>query len=172
MVEQRGFTIVELIMVIVILGIISAVAAPRFFDRKVFDERFYFEEVLSTVRYGQKLAVASGCRIQVSWDSMARKVVLYKADNCDLLDPQYSGEVVGLDGKSYSGNSKAEGSNEGASTPATTGFPFVFSPLGCIYDRDSHSCATDTEVTRVKVQVGNQFIFQVHAATGFIEVAP
>ena len=40
MVKQRGFTIVELIMVIVILGIISAVAVPRYFDRKVFDERF------------------------------------------------------------------------------------------------------------------------------------
>ncbi len=32
MVKQRGFTIVELIMVIVILGIVSAVALPRFFD--------------------------------------------------------------------------------------------------------------------------------------------
>ncbi|QTF55827.1 pilus assembly FimT family protein [Stutzerimonas frequens] len=172
MVKQRGFTIVELIMVIVILGIISAVAAPRFFDRKVFDERFYFEEALSTIRYAQKLAVASGCRIQVSWDSMAGKVILHRADNCDVLDPQYSGEIVGLDGQSYSGNSKSEDSNEGASNPATTGFPFVFSPLGCIYDKDSHSCATDTEATRFKVQVSNQFIFQVHAATGFVEVAP
>ena len=69
MIKQLGFTIVELIMVIVILGIISAVALPRFFDRKNFDERFYFEEALSTVRYGQKLAVASGCPIAFQIDA-------------------------------------------------------------------------------------------------------
>ena len=60
---QRGFTMVELIMVIVILGILAAVVGPRFFDRQVFDERLFFEESLSAARYAQKLAVASGCSI-------------------------------------------------------------------------------------------------------------
>ena len=36
---QHGFTLTELITIIVILGIISAVAAPRFFDRNVFESR-------------------------------------------------------------------------------------------------------------------------------------
>ncbi|GMT42904.1 MAG: hypothetical protein IEMM0002_1315 [bacterium] len=31
-ISQRGFTLIELVMVIVILGVLAAVAAPRFFD--------------------------------------------------------------------------------------------------------------------------------------------
>ncbi|WP_278386443.1 pilus assembly FimT family protein [Stutzerimonas kunmingensis] len=170
MAEQRGFTIVELIMVIVILGIISAVALPRFFDRNTFDERFYFEEVLSSVRYAQKLAVASGCRIQVSQDSSSGKIFLHRADNCDADGPQYKGKVIGPDGQSYSGETDEEDSDQGPGPSAINGFPFVFSSLGCIYDSVNDRCATDTEATRVRVKVGNQFTFKVHAATGFIEV--
>ncbi len=172
MVEQRGFTIVELIMVIVILGIISAVAAPRFFDRKVFDERFYFEEVLSTVRYGQKLAVASGCRIRVSQDSPSGRILLHRANDCDAANSQYNGVVIGPDGQSYSEVLDEEASGEGLSSSVAYGIPFVFSSLGCIYNSDARTCATDTEATRVRVQVGNLFTFKVHAVTGFIEVIP
>lgn len=60
---------VELIMVIVIIGILAAVVGPRFFDRQVFDQRLFFEDSLAAVRYGQKLAVASGCQIRTQVNS-------------------------------------------------------------------------------------------------------
>lgn len=56
--RQRGFTLVELITVMVILGILAAVAAPRFFDSGVFQERGAADQVKAALRYGQKVAIA------------------------------------------------------------------------------------------------------------------
>ena len=57
---------VELVIVIVIMGIFASIAAPRFFERNVFDERGYYEDTLAALRYAQKLAVATGCQVQVT----------------------------------------------------------------------------------------------------------
>ena len=73
--HQLGFTLVELILVIVLLGIVSAVAIPRFSNTTSFDERVLFDDTLNALRYSQKLAVASGCNIQFSINSNSFNVL-------------------------------------------------------------------------------------------------
>lgn len=57
-VTQRGFTMVELVAVMVISGILVATLAPRFFGDNVFQSRGFYDQVISTLRYAQKAAIA------------------------------------------------------------------------------------------------------------------
>ena len=66
MCRQSGFSLVELVMIIVIIGILAVVAIPRAFDADAFRASGYTDELTAAVRYAQKTAVASGCLVQVS----------------------------------------------------------------------------------------------------------
>jgi MSHA pilin protein MshC len=62
--RSGGFTLVELVAVLVIIGIVTAVAAPRFFDNAVFTERGYAEEIAASLRYARRVAIASDCNVR------------------------------------------------------------------------------------------------------------
>lgn len=77
----RGFTMVELITVMVILGIIATVAAPRFFDRNVFDSRGFYDQIISTLRYAQKAAIAQHRFVCVSFPANNSVTLTHGATN-------------------------------------------------------------------------------------------
>lgn len=55
---QLGFTLIELVMVIVMLGVLAVFAAPRIFNSNDFNARGFHDETLSLLRYAQKTAIA------------------------------------------------------------------------------------------------------------------
>jgi len=54
----RGFTLIEMVVVIAILGLLAAVIGPRFVGRDAFASRGFYDEAQSVVRYAQKTAIA------------------------------------------------------------------------------------------------------------------
>lgn len=57
-IRAAGFTLVELITVMIVLGILAVVALPRFFDRADFDARAFLDQTAAMLRYAQKAAIA------------------------------------------------------------------------------------------------------------------
>lgn len=55
---HRGFTLPELVMTIVIIGILAALVAPRFSSSRGFASRGFYDEAQAVVRFAQKTAIA------------------------------------------------------------------------------------------------------------------
>ncbi|TAN52955.1 MAG: prepilin-type N-terminal cleavage/methylation domain-containing protein [Methylococcaceae bacterium] len=63
--SHRGFTLIELIMIMILIGIIAAFGMPRLFSNSPFEERGFYDGVLNALRYAQKRATASRCSVLV-----------------------------------------------------------------------------------------------------------
>ena len=63
--RHSGFTLVEVAVVIILLAIVAVFIAPRVNVNR-FDELGFFEETLAAVRYAHKIAITSGCPVQVA----------------------------------------------------------------------------------------------------------
>ncbi len=64
--NYKGFTLIEVVIVITIIGILAKVSSSLFFSLSTYNNQFYQDEVKNTIRYARKLAIASGRYIYVS----------------------------------------------------------------------------------------------------------
>lgn len=103
--RQRGFSIVELVVVIGVIGLLAAVAVPRFFDNSAFRERVWYDEVAAAIGYARSVAVASGCPVRVTLAASAYALAQQAAvaGHCDPADTSWPVTVTLSDGQDASG---------------------------------------------------------------------
>jgi prepilin-type N-terminal cleavage/methylation domain-containing protein len=83
--QNRGFTIVELMTTVVIIGLVSAMAAPQLqkaYERNRF--RSVVKDMTSTLRLARSYAITDKVPYGVCLDAEAMTITLYK----DLVDPE------------------------------------------------------------------------------------
>ena len=56
--KQSGFTMIEMITTMIIIGILAAVVAPRFFIQQSYSDRGFYDQTLAITRFAQKSAIA------------------------------------------------------------------------------------------------------------------
>lgn len=79
----HGFTIVELIITITIIGILAGIAIPRFVSRDAFDSVGFTDQVVSITRYAQKVAIAKRRNVCVALTANTITLNYTNAALCD-----------------------------------------------------------------------------------------
>lgn len=69
--SQRGFTLIELVTIMIIIGILAVTVVPRFFGSNVFQDRGAADQVKAALRYGHKIAIAQRGSVSVTVSSAA-----------------------------------------------------------------------------------------------------
>lgn len=84
--KLRGFTLVELVMVMVITGVLAVAVIPRFFNRQDFQDKGFYDETLAILRYGQKAAIAQRRTVCVGFTSNTVTLTIASAANAGNCD--------------------------------------------------------------------------------------
>jgi MSHA pilin protein MshC len=156
--RESGFTIVELVAVMVITGIIAAIAAPRFIGVDAFDARGSFGTLSSALRYAQKTAIAQRTTVCVNVNAVTRVVQLtYRgAANCSTAS---SGSVI--DPATQAAYSKTLSNNVTITAPVSSvGFDGLGRPV-------PNATATFT-IQNAVVPTESTRIITVEADTGYV----
>ena len=91
-----GFTLVELVVTVMIVGILAVAVVPRFFSANVFETRGYYDYVMSTLRYAQKTAIAQRRVVYAKLDTSNGQVSLCFANptaTCSIDVKKPTGET-------------------------------------------------------------------------------
>lgn len=84
-----GFTLLELIVLLVIVGIVSVAVLPRFFGGSGFEERTFRDQVVSGLRFAQKTAIAARRNVSVTFTAAQVQFAVRNCANGTACVPEF-----------------------------------------------------------------------------------
>jgi MSHA pilin protein MshC len=148
-VRQRGFTLVELIMVIVILGVL-AVYATASLNTTDFEARGFHDETLALLRYAQKTAIAQRRTVCVTFDPTGVALSMDTTTIADSICDVAPTQTPTLPNTPRGGTGLAV-------SPALSVTPFQFTPLG-----------STNQTSNVTITIANSTGITIEASTGYV----
>lgn len=151
--DRRGFTLIELVMVIVVLGILAALAGPRIFNISALHARGFHDQTLAYLRFAQKTAVAQRRTVCVAFTSNA--LTLTMAAAADTVSCAAAATLTGPQGETP----VVLNARPGVGFSAVPAAAFNFDALGQPVDTNG-------------LALGASAVFQVAGAAAAITVEP
>lgn len=151
--QNSGFSLIELLTVVILLGILAVVALGRLGNPDALVARGFFDDTVAAVRFAQKLAVSSGCDVRVV--TTASGYALRQSSTCTADDFTSPVANPADRGSNYANNSIPAGFGLTAGT-------ITFNSRG---EREAGG-----PPVFVLTDGGTSYSFRVHAVTGLVEV--
>lgn len=150
---NSGFSLIELLAVVILLGIIGVVALGRFGDDDAFAARGFFDDTVVAVRFAQKLAVSTGCDVRVV--TTVAGYTLRQSTTCTADD--FANPVA----------NPANRANNYANNSMPSGFSLT---AGTITFNSRGERETGGPAVFVLSDGSTTYSFRVHAGSGLVEV--
>ncbi len=151
--KANGFSLLELILVIIVISALIAIAVPRFTSQDRIAQHSFSQQIIVALRYAQKLAISSGCEIQVNVNPATNSFTVNRrsggsATNCGASGNAFTDAVASPAG---SGSFAGTAPNN---VDISSGLTVIFNSLG-------------VPSAGGAIAVGNQTI-TVEANTGYV----
>lgn len=156
----QGFTLIELIMVVVILGVLAVFAAPRLLRPSDFYVQGFHDETLAYLRFAQKTAIAQRRTVCVTF--AASSLTLTIATSAATFSCAAAGSLTGPKGETPATLTNTHGVAYGTSPSPTS---FYFDGLGQPITTGGAGAAQATQTFQVS---GASKTITVEAATGYV----